>query len=236
MRRKGTSDRLLADVYRTALPRGKGYLRAPLDLMFERKDRIEAKAKIVAEWQARNEFLRPLKSHEERLNRLRDWDFFHSRQYEELQWRAEDKRKQAGLTSPVVRFERAFVKRCREYGIPVFCEDLWGDAVRMLHCHWLDRLSLAELSIYNSLGLEAGGPAKVRFGEGLSSYWWECEPIGREGEHVPFPWRLPSPEEVNERCDDAAAGAARINVLQEELADVQMRLRDEMDRVRLSRR
>lgn len=181
-------------------------------------------------------FLRQLNSHEERLKRLRDWDYFHGREYDELTWKVDAKRKELGRSAPIVRFEMAFRKRFREYGIPVYCNEMTDTSAEMFHCQWLNRLSLGEQNILLTFGQEIAQGVRVRLGnEPASNYWWDVEPVGAEATFTVYPWRLPMREELNERCDDAAAGAQRIVVLQEELEDVQRRLRTEMDRLRLGR-
>lgn len=181
-------------------------------------------------------FLRQLNNHDQRLNRLRDWEYFYSREYEELVWKVDAERIEAGPGSPVVRFEKRFRKRFRDYGIPVFCNQMFGDYVEMLHCQWLDRLSLGELNIYLWLGGEAAQGASVRCGDRpQTSYQWEVEPVGKEAVPSVYPWRYATREEVNDRCDSAVAGAQRIVALREERDRVDFELRNEMDRLRRER-
>lgn len=141
-----------------------------------------------------------------------------------------------GRRSPVVRFERAAVKRFREYGIPVFASEMTDDAVQLLHCQWLDRLSLGELNIYLRLGLDAAASANVNCSWApRSSYSWEVAAKGGEGELMPGDYRHLSRDEINAIADKAAEKAQLIIALQEDIEAAQKALRDEMDRQRLSR-
>lgn len=107
------------------------------------------------------------------------------------------------------------------------------NAVELVHCQWLDRLSLAEINIYMRLALEAAAAADLECSCG--SYWWEVLPKGAEGSLVPDDYRPRTREEINAICDEAAAGAQLIIKLQDDIEAAQKALRDEMDRRRRER-
>lgn len=180
-------------------------------------------------------FLRQLPSHEERLNRLRDWDYFHSREWEENQFLTHDLLSAAGQTSPVARFVRAFIRRARAYGVPLYCVSVAGDTCEVHHCQWLDRLSLGERAIYQRLGLDVQDGAKVRFADSPNAYQWEVEAKGEEARFSSYPWREPTHDEINERVDRAAYSSARIVELQTTIEFYEKLLRDEKERLRLGR-
>lgn len=207
MSKKSITRQALEALAKTRPPVGKERWLPELNLRLTQMDRSEAKAELVKQVREAKQFLRPLPSHEERLKRLRDWHYLRSSEYERYVHKVDDVRNARPGTA-LVEFERAFRRKARENHIPLHCHTMEGDRVVMIHSQWWSWLSLGECQIIAALGLDTAhqiGATVAWSGHLLPSrdlYSWEVTPYRWEREHLPYPTREPTRDEINASIDE----------------------------------
>lgn len=102
--------------------------------------------------------LKPLKTYEERLARLRDCDYVLSSRHQEQLWLMSS----STVDEAVLEFVRRFIDVAARHQIPVYCRRAAFDYVELVHAQFEDRLDDADWIIFGQIGDEVCATSKVK--------------------------------------------------------------------------